>query len=152
MSSPLSSSIREQLNKAALKGSWRELEPLFIDLPYTDLEKLFTDRTEFCRRLREIALNGRAKTFALLLDKCGHAEDCLDAMIKGFEADEKYASDSHMPWSVQPDAKDLDAKRKALRDFAVKSVQTPPESSRSSQSGDGLKIKVQKLIIKKRAV
>lgn len=126
----LSKSIKDELNALAFKGRPRDYKDIFLEYSASEVREMISDPKQFHDALENLALNERAEFFRTVLFKFGEDEGALQAILKGFKADERFNSGSESPYGVQHDAKDLEAKRAALREFSAQLHKKQPSQSR----------------------
>jgi len=126
----LSKSIKDELNALAFKGRPRDFKDMFLEHSVSEIREMISDDKQLHDALENLALNERADFFRIVLFKFGEDEGALQAILKGFRADERFNSGSESPYGVQHDAQDLEAKRAALREFSAQLTKKQPSQSR----------------------
>lgn len=115
--SPKNSKLMEALARAAFNPTdHKGNEKAFAEFSYEELVLMIPDRNQLCKSLEEIAFQRKADIFRTILFKFRNDEECLNAIIKGFERDNAYRPGSD--WGVDVDHADLEKKRAALREVA----------------------------------
>ena len=119
---PLPPSLRDKLNTAAFKGKPQNLKDVILSESYTDVIKAFPDKKLLCSALEELAFQEGADTFARLLKKFSKDNDCLSAIVDGYNKDYEYHY-NHGPYSEgigEPtfNYKDMERKTWHLQRFA----------------------------------